>query len=131
MAGRHSAAELAEAVRRVVPGHSPRHPALRTFQALRIVVNRELDELAILLQHLPMILAPEARAVVISFQSLEDRLVKEAFRNGRRDGSYADASRKVITAGAQELAANRRAAPAKLRWARRAPSVRGATACAQ
>jgi 16S rRNA (cytosine1402-N4)-methyltransferase len=115
-----SAADLAAAVRSAVPGHQPRHPALRTFQALRIVVNDELGQLHRLLARLPEVLAPGGRAVVISFHSLEDRAVKESFRDGRRAGTYADASRKVVTAGEDELASNRRSGSAKLRWAEKA-----------
>lgn len=114
------AADLAAVVRSAVPGHQPRHPALRTFQALRIVVNDELGQLERLLARLPEVLAPGGRAVVISFHSLEDRAVKESFRDARRAGAYADAARKVVTASPAELAVNRRSASAKLRWAERA-----------
>jgi 16S rRNA (cytosine1402-N4)-methyltransferase len=117
-AGRlESGVELAAIVRAVVPGHSHRHPAIRTFQALRIAVNDELGELERLLAALPALLKPNGRAVVISFHSLEDRLVKNAFRDGRTAGVYADAARKVVTAGDAELTANPRAGSAKLRWA--------------
>ncbi len=116
----HTGAELAEEIRRVVPGHHNRHPAGRTFQALRIAVNDELGQLGRLLAALPALLAPGGRAVVISFHSLEDRAVKTDFRDRREAGTYADAARRVITAGAAELSANPRSAPAKLRWAERA-----------
>jgi 16S rRNA (cytosine1402-N4)-methyltransferase len=114
------AIDLAAVIRSAVPGHQPRHPALRTFQALRIVVNDELGQLERLLAGLPAVLAPAGRAVVISFHSLEDRAVKESFRDARRAGIYADAARKVITASETELSINRRSASAKLRWAERA-----------
>jgi len=114
------AVDLAAVIRSAVPGHQPRHPALRTFQALRIVVNDELGQLARLLARLPEVLAPAGRAVVISFHSLEDRAVKESFRDARRAGVYADAARRVVTASDSELAINRRSASAKLRWAERA-----------
>jgi len=114
------AADLAAVVRSAVPGHQPRHPALRTFQALRIVVNDELGQLDRLLARLPEVLIPTGRAVVISFHSLEDRAVKESFRDARRAGIYADAARKVVTATDAELAINRRSGSAKLRWAERA-----------
>jgi 16S rRNA (cytosine1402-N4)-methyltransferase len=117
-AGRlESGEQLAATVRCVVPGRHQRHPALRTFQALRIAVNDELGQLGRLLTALPGLLRPGGRAVVISFHSLEDRLVKNAFRLGRAHGTYQDAARRVVTAGEQELAANPRAAAAKLRWA--------------
>ncbi|TVR43446.1 MAG: 16S rRNA (cytosine(1402)-N(4))-methyltransferase RsmH [Planctomycetota bacterium] len=118
--GERSAADLAAAVRRVIPGHHGRHPALRTFQALRIAINGELEQLQRLLELLPQLLLPGGKAVIISFHSLEDRLVKVAFREGRRAGVYDDISRRVLTADADEQAANRRSASAKLRWAQRA-----------
>ncbi len=77
--------QLAELVRRAVPRSEPgRHPATRTFQALRIHVNDELGELRTWLQTVPEIVAPGGRLAVISFHSLEDRLVKHAFQ-GRSD----------------------------------------------
>ncbi|WP_038059919.1 16S rRNA (cytosine(1402)-N(4))-methyltransferase RsmH [Thioalkalivibrio sp. HL-Eb18] len=79
-------AQLAEIVRRAVPGREPgKHPATRTFQALRIHVNRELEELEQWLETIPGILHPGARMVVISFHSLEDRMVKQALRGPRPD----------------------------------------------
>ncbi|OOC49455.1 MULTISPECIES: 16S rRNA (cytosine(1402)-N(4))-methyltransferase RsmH [Thioalkalivibrio] len=73
--------ELAEIVRRAVPKREPgKHPATRTFQALRIFVNAELSELEQWLATIPDVLPPGARLVVISFHSLEDRLVKQALR---------------------------------------------------
>jgi 16S rRNA (cytosine1402-N4)-methyltransferase len=119
--GAEACVTFADAIRKVVPGRQQRHPALRAFQALRIAVNDELGQLDELLALLPDLLTEGGRAVIISFHSLEDRRVKNAFRDGRRAGLYGDAARKVVTAGAEELAVNRRAAPAKLRWARRGP----------
>ena len=112
-----SGVELAAAVRRAVPGHQQRHPAMRTFQALRIAVNDELGQLDRLLAALPTLCAPGGRAAIISFQSLEDRRVKESFRDGRKAGTWADAARHVVVASEAEQAANPRSAPAKLRWA--------------
>ncbi len=112
-----SGVELAAAVRRAVPGHQQRHPAMRTFQALRIAVNDELGQLDRLLAALPALCAPGGRAAIISFQSLEDRRVKESFRDGRKAGTWADAARHVVVASEAEQAANPRSAPAKLRWA--------------
>ncbi len=115
--GARSGRELADAVAAAVPGRHPRHPAQRTFQALRIATNDELGELKCLLRLLPELLRPGGRAAIISFHSLEDRLVKQAFRYHHADGRLAAISRKVVTPGPAELARNRRAASAKLRWA--------------
>jgi 16S rRNA (cytosine1402-N4)-methyltransferase len=101
------------------PGRWNSHPAARTFQALRILVNRELANLERLLRVLPSLLAPAGRAAVISFHSGEDRLVKAAFRDGLRAGVYATVSPEPVRAAFAERTANPRARSAKLRWARR------------
>ncbi len=118
--GIESAAGLAEAIRGCVPGHQPRHPALRTFQALRIAVNDELGELDRLLAVLPRLTAANGCAVVIAFHSLEDRQVKLAFKAQRLRGRWSEIARRPVTAGDDEIVANPRAHSAKLRWARRA-----------
>lgn len=113
-----TAAQLASLVRSCVPrsrGHSI-DPATRTFQALRIAVNGELDSLELALERLPGCLLPGGRLAIISFHSLEDRLVKQAFR--------ADARLKVLTKRPlrpteEEVALNARARSAKLRVAER------------
>jgi 16S rRNA (cytosine1402-N4)-methyltransferase len=96
------------------------HPAARTFQALRILVNREMANLERLLVVAPACLNPGGVLAVISFHSGEDRRVKRAFREGVREGIYAAASPDVILATPEEVAANPRSRSAKLRWARRA-----------
>jgi 16S rRNA (cytosine1402-N4)-methyltransferase len=101
------------------PGAWKLHPAARTFQALRLLVNRELANLAQLLRVLPEILAPGGRAAIISFHSGEDRLVKNAFREGLQQGVYRDIALQPVRAGAAEVRANPRSRSAKLRWARR------------
>jgi 16S rRNA (cytosine1402-N4)-methyltransferase len=98
-----------------------RHPAARTFQALRILVNDELASLRRLLAAAPSCLKGGGRIAVISFHSGEDRLVKAAFRAGRRRGVYAQTSPQPLTPRAGEVRRNPRAASARLRWARRAP----------
>jgi len=112
--------ELADLVRRCVPRpRGKRHaidPATRTFQALRIAVNDELGALERLLKQLPHCLKPGGRAVVISFHSLEDRLVKTAFRNR---AAWEVLTRKPVQASDEEVQANPRARSAKLRAARR------------
>ncbi len=100
-------------------GHWQSHPAARTFQALRILVNRELANLEQLLRVLPSILKPGGRAAFISFHSGEDRLVKAAFRNGWHQGIYAAISAEPIRVKFAERTANPRSRSAKLRWARK------------
>jgi 16S rRNA (cytosine1402-N4)-methyltransferase len=111
-------AQLADLVRRCVPrgrGHGI-DPATRTFQALRIAVNDELGALDRLLAQLPACLKPGGRAVVISFHSLEDRRVKQAFRD---KATWDVLTKKPVTAGPDEERTNPRARSAKLRAARR------------
>jgi len=93
------------------------HPATRTFQALRIFVNRELDDLRALLDAAPGILKPGGRVVVISFHSLEDRIVKDAFREGVHGGYFSLLTKKPVTATEEESDRNPRARSAKLRAA--------------
>jgi len=95
------------------------HPAARTFQALRILVNDELGALRQLLRVAPACLAPGGRIGIISFHSGEDRLVKLAFRDGMRAGTYAAISDEPIRPTAQEVHKNPRSASAKFRWARK------------
>jgi 16S rRNA (cytosine1402-N4)-methyltransferase len=127
-------AKLAELVRRCVPRpkrqagrKAPIDPATRTFQALRIAVNDELRALARLLEALPECLRPGGRAVLISFHSLEDRQVKQAFRDRE---VWEELTRKPVTAGEEETANNPRSRSAKMRAARlldRTPQASGAT----
>ncbi|MGC2272196.1 MAG: 16S rRNA (cytosine(1402)-N(4))-methyltransferase, partial [Candidatus Sulfotelmatobacter sp.] len=93
------------------------HPATRTFQALRIFVNRELDDLRALLDAAPRVLRPGGRVVVISFHSLEDRIVKDAFREAAKRGSISLLTKKPVTATEREIDRNPRARSAKLRAA--------------
>lgn len=93
------------------------HPATRTFQALRIRVNRELDEIQALMDAAPRLLKPSGRIVVISFHSLEDRIVKDSLREGARAGTWEILTKKPVTAGQEEIDRNPRARSAKLRAA--------------
>jgi 16S rRNA (cytosine1402-N4)-methyltransferase len=95
-------------------------PVARVFQALRILVNRELANLDALLRALPRCLKPGGRVAIISFHSGEDRLVKQAFRDGMRTGFFEVAAEEPVRASEQERQRNPRSRSAKLRWARRA-----------
>jgi 16S rRNA (cytosine1402-N4)-methyltransferase len=112
---------LAAIVRRAIPvrGYSRIDPATRTFQALRIWVNRELDGLDRFLEAVVNRLREGARLVVISFHSLEDRIVKHTFRALERGGGVRVLTKKPATAGDAELQRNPRARSAKLRAAER------------
>ncbi len=115
----HTARQLANLVRRSVPAAARGQridPATRTFQALRIAVNDELKSLEIALRRLPDCLKPGGHLAIISFHSLEDRRVKEAFRDDPRLQSI---SRKPITPHEAEIARNPRSRSAKLRIAQR------------
>jgi 16S rRNA (cytosine1402-N4)-methyltransferase len=114
--------ELAEIVTRAYPqaARASRrgvHPATRTFQALRIAVNRELESLDGLLGMLPEILTVGGRAAIISFHSLEDRRVKQAFAQWAASGKARLLNRKPIEAGPEETQGNPRSRSAKLRGA--------------
>jgi 16S rRNA (cytosine1402-N4)-methyltransferase len=112
--------ELAELVSRVWPGHSRVHPATRTFQALRIAVNDELSLLATALPIWLNLLKPGGRLAIISFHSLEDRVVKQYFteQGGERyDAALRILTKRPLTASAHESVSNPRARSAKLRAA--------------
>ncbi len=133
--------QLAEIVERAYPAawraKARNHPATRTFQALRIAVNDELGELERFLRLMPEYLAPGGRVVVISFHSLEDRLVKRAFRDEAREcrcpreqmvcscggPRLRVLTKKPVTPQPEEAAANPRARSARLRAAERMEAV--------
>jgi len=124
-----STAHLAQVVSAAArPMNQPRgkgiHPATLTFQAIRIYVNRELEDLGALLNAAPQVLKPGGRLVVISFHSLEDRMVKDAMRDGARDGVWEPLTKKPVIASEAETAENSRARSAKMRAAARL-EVRG------
>jgi 16S rRNA (cytosine1402-N4)-methyltransferase len=99
--------------------HERIHPATRTFQALRIFVNHELDDLKALLVAAPRVLKPGGRLVIISFHSLEDRIVKDAMREGAQQGVYRLLTKKPVTATEEEIDSNPRSRSAKMRAAER------------
>ena len=112
-----STAELRAVVERAL---GPRrrggiHPATRTFQAIRIAVNREIESLANFLSAAPEMLSPGGRLAIISYQSLEDRAVKEHFRELARGDRFLNLTAKVIKPSPREIASNPRARSAKLR----------------
>ena len=89
----------------------------RVFQALRIDVNSEFEVLYAFLDKLPSVLKPGGRAAILTFHSGEDRLVKQSFKQGARDGLYTEVSRDVIRPSREECSRNPRAHSTKLRWA--------------
>jgi 16S rRNA (cytosine1402-N4)-methyltransferase len=95
------------------------HPAARTFQALRILVNDELAAVKELLRVAPLCLRPGGRIGIISFHSGEDRLVKQAFARGLQEGVYQAAAENVIIPQHSEIASNPRSTAAKFRWAKK------------
>jgi 16S rRNA (cytosine1402-N4)-methyltransferase len=110
-----STLHLAGVVERAAPRTGPLHPATRTFMALRMVVNREQEELDALLKAAPRMMKPGGRVVIISFMSLEDRKVKESFRELKRTGQALILTKKPLTPGEQEVRRNPPSRSAKLR----------------
>lgn len=111
-------ARLVEIIKKEVPRSYERgriSPATRVFQALRMYVNKELESLKHLLDNLPLILKRNGRAVIISFHSIEDRMVKEHFRKMRKEGWIEVLTKKPVTATKEEVRRNPRSRSAKLR----------------
>jgi len=114
------AAVVCSALRAPGRKYKPRkHPATRTFQALRIAVNHELDNLKDLLASAPGLLRKDGFLAIISFHSLEDGLVKWDFKDKQSDGVYRILTKKPIVPSPEEIAANNRARSAKLRIAQK------------
>lgn len=110
-----STLHLAGVVERAAPRTGPLHPATRTFMALRMLVNREQEELDALLNAAPRMVKPGGRIVIISFMSLEDRKVKESFRELKRTGRALILTKKPLTPSEQEVRENPPSRSAKLR----------------
>ncbi len=98
-------------------GRQRLHPATKTFLALRIAVNREMEELGQFLLRTPVTLTSGGRWVVLSYHSREDRLVKRAFQEGQRQGTLKVLTKHVVQPSEREMAANPRSRSAKLRCA--------------
>ncbi|MBI4159919.1 16S rRNA (cytosine(1402)-N(4))-methyltransferase RsmH [Candidatus Wolfebacteria bacterium] len=110
--------ELVAVIEKVVPRgyeHGRIHPATRVFQGLRIYVNHEMENLDTALRKLPRIMASHGRVVLISFHSLEDRRVKQAFRELEKRGKARILTKKPIRASKEEIERNPRSRGAKLR----------------
>jgi 16S rRNA (cytosine1402-N4)-methyltransferase len=115
-----STTELAQVVTRAIPSRAGLynlHPATRTFMALRLAVNRELENLEAFLARALQVLAPGGRLVTISFHSLEDRPIKQAFLSWKREGRASILTKHVVRPSADEIRTNPRARSAKLRAA--------------
>lgn len=118
--------QLAESIRQILREHKPHlDPAnaddsvRRVFQAIRIAINDEFGALEMFLRHLPSCLKSGGRVAILTFHSGEDRRVKQAFREGLRQGIYSASNEEIIRASPEERRANPRSSSAKLRWARR------------
>lgn len=110
--------DLAKVVARAFPHSSGRqkiHPATRVFQALRIKVNDELNELTSLVKNLPSFLKPGGRFIVVSYHSLEDRIVKRGFLSLEKEGDFQRITKKPLKPSDEEVKINRRARSACLR----------------
>lgn len=117
-----STSELAAVAKKVWPGHSRVHPATRLFQAIRIEVNKELEQLEQALPYMTSLLKPGGRLAVITFHSLEDRVVKRFFKEHAEDtydSELIDLTPKPIEATPTELVHNPRARSAKMRACKR------------
>ncbi len=110
-----TSAELGQIIKKAIGGKGRIHPATKTFQALRIAVNGELESLEEFLKKAPSILKTGGKVAIISFHSLEDRIVKNFGRQWVRDGIMKEIVKKPITPGREEVLDNPRSRSAKLR----------------
>ena len=107
--------DLKNIVENVVPRYGKKHPATQTFQALRIACNRELESVEQALMTLGQVVLPGGRAAVLTFHSLEDRLVKNHFKSLVQGGEWTLVNKHALAPGYEEVRQNRRARSAKLR----------------
>ncbi|MBR4682496.1 MAG: 16S rRNA (cytosine(1402)-N(4))-methyltransferase RsmH [Elusimicrobiaceae bacterium] len=107
--------DLKKVVEQVLPRHGKNHPATQTFQALRIACNAELETVQKALQLLPELLLPGGRAAILTFHSLEDRLVKNCFKQLAEQEAWQLITKHPLAPDYQEIRQNRRARSAKLR----------------
>jgi 16S rRNA (cytosine1402-N4)-methyltransferase len=107
--------QLAKLIEEVVPRTEKIHPATRTFMALRLAVNRELEELDALLESIPRLVKPGGRAVIVTFMSLEDRKVKQSFQALAKAGRAQILTRHVVRPAEEEIRNNPSSRSAKLR----------------
>jgi len=107
--------QLAKLIEEVVPRTEKIHPATRTFMALRIAVNRELEELDALLESIPRLVKPGGHAVIVTFMSLEDRKVKQSFQAMAKEGRARLLTRHVVRPAEEEIQNNPPSRSAKLR----------------
>jgi len=111
----HTTGQLAKLIEQVAPRTGKLHPATQTFMALRLAVNRELEELDALLAGIPQWVKPGGRVVILTFMSLEDRKVKQSFQALAREGHATILTRHVVRPGEEEIASNPPSRSAKLR----------------
>lgn len=115
----HTTRELAMLIEKVVPrGRSKIHPATKVFQALRIFVNQELNNITGFLSGAMQVLKPDGLLLCISFHSLEDRIVKQFFKDKEEEGKLEILTKHVVVPTAEEIAKNPSSRSAKLRVAR-------------
>jgi len=107
--------QLAKLIEEVVPRTEKIHPATRTFMALRLAVNRELEELDALLESIPRLVKPGGRAVIVTFMSLEDRKVKQGFQAMAKAGRAQVLTRHAVRPAEEEIRDNPPSRSAKLR----------------
>jgi 16S rRNA (cytosine1402-N4)-methyltransferase len=110
-----STGHLAKVIEQAVPRTGKLHPATQTFMALRIAVNQEFEELQALLDSIPRLVKPGGRVVVLTFMSLEDRMVKRGFQEMARNGRIKILTRHVVPPAEEEIRSNPPSRSAKLR----------------